>query len=223
MGDVLEDSLAEAWTGLMKEGSLVEWRRDVRELNERNLEDSALGWMGVRVLISPAYRELNERLHARDPMFGSSGHFFGKIIRDILRQDPGIKTALDYGCGKGTLKEIVPQVEWREYDPAIPGKSGSPISADLVACTEVLEHVEEECIDAVLDHLRELTLRLCFISVEFGPALKTLLDGRNTHLIQKPWAWWKERMERRFGMLRVLDGRGVYKSGVMVVGIPTSF
>ena len=73
------------------------------------------------MLISPAYRSLNEQMHA-DPDFGTSGHLFGAVVRELLAGDPAIKTVLDYGCGKGTLRKSAIGPEWREYDPAVPGK-----------------------------------------------------------------------------------------------------
>ena len=170
------------------------------------------------MLISPAYRTLNERLHADDPAFGNSGHFFGKIVRDILAGDPGIKTALDYGCGKGTLKTAAPRAEWREYDPAVQGKDAAPLPADLVCCTEVLEHVEPECLDAVLEHLKELTRRICFMTVATRPALKFLPDGRNAHLIQKPEQWWENCIKARFTILRFTKQQA--EVGSMYLGIP---
>jgi hypothetical protein len=33
--------------------------------------------------------------------------------------------------------------------------------------------------------------------------MKTLPDGRNAHLIQKPWLWWAEKIDRRFRVVAV--------------------
>ena len=36
-----------------------------------------------------------------------------------------------------------------------------------------------------------------------GPAGKTLSDGRNAHLIQKPSSWWLEKIVRYFDVIKL--------------------
>jgi hypothetical protein len=83
------------------------------------------------------------------------------------------------------------------YDPAFPAY-GEPQPADLVCCIDVLEHIEPDYLEAVLDDLRAITVRFGFFSFATGPALKTLPDGRNAHLIQQPASWWLPRLCGRF-------------------------
>jgi 2-polyprenyl-3-methyl-5-hydroxy-6-metoxy-1,4-benzoquinol methylase len=104
---------------------------------------------------------------------------------------------LDYGCGQGALGRALNQ-EISEYDPAIAGKDSSPQPADLVICTDVLEHIEPECLESVLDHLKSLTKEALFAVISTRPAKKTLADGRNAHLIIEPWSFWEEKLARRF-------------------------
>tara|TARA_S200002703_G_scaffold107486_1_gene93376 strand:+ start:2423 stop:2824 length:402 start_codon:yes stop_codon:yes gene_type:complete len=104
---------------------------------------------------------------------------------------------LDYGCGKGTLGAALGR-EIKEYDPAIPGKDERPVAADIVACTDVLEHIEPDCIDDVLDDLARVTKSVLFVTVCVVPAKKKLADGRNAHILLKPFDWWAGKLTERF-------------------------
>lgn len=109
------------------------------------------------------------------------------------------RTALDFGSGKGTLaKAIGERFPIAEYDPAIPGKDETPEPAELVICTDVLEHIEPVHLNAVLRELARLSQRKLFFNIALREASKTLPDGRNTHLIVKPAEWWREKLERFF-------------------------
>ena len=114
------------------------------------------------------------------------------------------QSVLDYGCGKGYLAKALPFPIW-EYDPAIPAHSESPRAADIVICTDVLEHIEPEHINAVLDDLARVTKQVGYYVIHTGPAGKTLPDGRNTHLIQRDRAWWESKIAKRFVVGRVMQ------------------
>ena len=109
-------------------------------------------------------------------------------------------TVLDYGCGQGALGRSLDR-EIAEYDPAIEGKSTMPAPADLVICTDVLEHIEPDLLDNVLDHLRDLTKSALFAVICTRPAKKFLADGRNAHLIVEPWEFWKQKLSERFTLM----------------------
>ena len=93
---------------------------------------------------------------------------------------------------------VSPDVNIDRYDPAIPKWSEVPDPHEMVACIDVLEHIEPEFLDDVLDDLKRLTIRLGFFSIHTGPAVKTLSDGRNAHLIQEPPKWWLPKIMDRF-------------------------
>jgi hypothetical protein len=147
--------------------------------------------------ISNEYREANKRLHETNPRYGSSSAKWAPKVLELLRSTQS-KTVLDYGCGKGNLRAALPELEIREYDPAVPGKDAEPKPADLVMCTDVLEHIEPDCLNDVLAHIRSLTLGFAFVNIATRPAIKTLPDGRNTHLIIQSEAWWRARIEAFF-------------------------
>jgi FkbM family methyltransferase len=115
---------------------------------------------------------------------------------------------LDYGCGKQTLAAALPDLRVIGYDPAVPGLDAPPQPADLVVCTDVLEHVEPELIDNVLDDLCRVAKKAAFVTVATRPAVKTLADGRNAHLTVQPLAWWRASFESRFDIVEVRELEG---------------
>lgn len=149
------------------------------------------------MLISDGYRNLNAALHDTH-RYGARGDKWADKVRD-LAETHAIKSLLDYGCGKGALKKAIAghrDLDIREYDPAIPDKSAAPGPADMVVCTDVLEHVEPDCIADVVAHLKQLTQRVLFLVVSTRPAAKFLADGRNAHLIVQPLEYWQDLLTR---------------------------
>lgn len=149
------------------------------------------------MLISPGYVALLRDLHAAPRGFGASGKKHADTVLSYAVHS-GSLSILDYGCGQGKLSEELRALGWgaelREYDPAIPGRDAPPHPADIVTCTDVLEHVEPDTLDAVLVHIRSLTLRAAYFVVSTQPAHKVLGDGRNAHLIVESAAWWATRI-----------------------------
>ena len=152
--------------------------------------------------ITDEYRDQNMQLHRTRPDYGANGARHAEAIRNIC-MSWNIKSLLDYGCGKGSLIEAL-RVPWaRGYDPCVPGMDVDPKPAEMVVCTDVLEHVEPACVEEVLDHMEKLTRRLLFVGISLRPAGKTLPDGRNTHLTVQPAAWWLWRLLARWEPLSI--------------------
>lgn len=147
-------------------------------------------------LISAEYAALNTQLHHENLAYGVGG---GKHAPMVLKLSAQLKTqsVLDYGCGKSYLAKALPFPIW-EYDPAIPGKELTPRPADIVVCTDVLEHIEPERLRHVLGDLSRCVKKVGFFVIHTGPARKTLPDGRNTHLIQHGKKWWTKQLEKHF-------------------------
>lgn len=156
-------------------------------------------------MITESYRELNRQLLATG--WGASAELFAKEV-EALRL-PGA-TVLDYGCGQGNLGRALP-FEIAEYDPCVPGKDAPPAPADIVACIDVLEHIEPECLDDVLAHLRSLTREVAFLVISTQPAVTKLPDGRNAHLIVQPGAWWAQRLSAHFALSNEVSEGGLFK------------
>ncbi len=152
-------------------------------------------------LISAEMRELNVRMHEEKILFGMGGDKYSDLVKR-LRESVKAESVLDYGCGKGNLARSLPFPIW-EYDPAIPGKDNLPRPADLVICTDVLEHIEEDKIGPVIDDLARCTKKILYAVIHTGPAAKSYADGRNTHLIQQGAKWWKERIGKMLTVAKI--------------------
>lgn len=128
--------------------------------------------------------------------YGTSGDRWASTVLGLAEQFD-CWSLLDYGAGKGALGQVLhgSRLAVSEYDPAIKGKNNLPSFADLVACIDVLEHVEPERLPAVLAHLRLLARKAVFLVVSTRPSSATLPDGGNAHLIIESDEWWRARVE----------------------------
>jgi len=140
------------------------------------------------VLITDSYRELNALLHRTNPHYGTSGKRYAEVVRQIS-DAVGSRDILDYGCGKRTLEGAL-GFPITNYDPCVTGLDSTPEPHDIVACTDVLEHIEPDCLEDVLKDIRRCTKRVAMLLVATRPAVKYLADGRNAHLIQETFEWW---------------------------------
>lgn len=161
------------------------------------------------MLITDGWREQNRLLHEQDAGYGrSSGVNWTDWTRHYVRRNPRVRTILDYGCGKGALKEqLGSSFRVAEYDPAIPGKDAPPAPADLVICTDVLEHVEAECLDSVLAHLFELARHSLLLDVSCAPGKRTVPDGRLCHIHVQTRLWWLGKLIQLPGSWHVVNGK----------------
>lgn len=155
-------------------------------------------------LISKDYVAEQRTLHARPKGYGGKGDKWAAAVAAVAKQYECF-SILDYGCGQGrliaALRQTLPHtIRLDEYDPAILGKDELPSFADLVVCTDVLEHIEPDRLDAVIRHLSMLARKAIYLVVATRPSNKTLTDGRNAHLTIQPWEWWDERVIRVTGM-----------------------
>jgi hypothetical protein len=147
--------------------------------------------------LSSEYKDLIQTYHRESAHWGSGSHRHAGFLAEML--DDG-DTVLDYGCGKGTLKIAMAGYDVREFDPGIPGKDAEPEPADVVVCTDVLEHIEPEYIDKVIGHIYSLARKRVFLTIAMRPAHAVLPDGRNAHLIIEGLDWWKEKLSKHFVM-----------------------
>ena len=154
--------------------------------------------MTVQDLISPAYCDEQRWLHRQPRGYGAKGAKWATAVLGLAMEYGG-RSVLDYGCGQGSLAVALQAAPGgllvHEYDPAVPGKDALPAPADLVVCTDVLEHVEPDRLEAVVRHLRALTRRAALIVIATRPASKLLSTGSNAHLTIQPASWWGPRLE----------------------------
>jgi hypothetical protein len=152
-------------------------------------------------LITEEYRRAQEKLH-ENPDYGVASVGYAPLVAQVINA-VNASELLDYGAGKGRLGEALRQhlqrpIAIRHYDPARPEWAATPEPAQLVACIDVLEHIEPDLLDNVLDDLRRVTAATGVFTVHTGPAVKILPDGRNAHLIQRPASWWLPKFMDRF-------------------------
>ena len=151
-------------------------------------------------VISEKYLKLQQKLHL-NPNYGIASIKFAPNVKKII-EDAKLNSISDYGAGKKNLQKTLIELglknfEYYPYDPIFP-QYGPPKEADLVCCIDVLEHVEEDFLDNILNDLKKITKKFGFFTIHSGAAGKTLEDGRNAHLIQKPPSWWLPKMCTRF-------------------------
>lgn len=147
--------------------------------------------------ITEEYRALNKKLHQNNSGWGSSARLrVGGVQK--LAAEQNVKTILDYGCGKGLMK-IQSGLEMDEYDPAIPGKDIVPDKKyDMVVCTDVMEHVEPECVDSVLNEINWLFDKCAYFIIYLVPAVHLLPDGSNCHRTIESAEWWMTKLKDIF-------------------------
>ena len=163
--------------------------------------------------ITPNYLELQKQLHAQGN-YGTSGHKHADRILGLC-QKLQTKDVLDYGCGQQTLQKALP-FPIKQYDPCLAGFDSEPACADIVVCSDVLEHVERECLSQVLEHLAALTNKVIFFDIACRPANKVLADGRNAHILQEPPMWWLNQLNPYFDA----HSFQTYNGGFVLVSTP---
>lgn len=158
-------------------------------------------------MLSNEYRQQLIDMHTKEP-WGTKGF---KYIERTVNFIGDCKSVLDYGAGQRTLeiglREIRPDLEIRSYDPGIPEISLDPLPADLVVCTDVLEHIEPDHLTVVLNHIFDLAHKRVYLHVALTKAKRFLPDGRNAHLIQQPTDWWINQIGKRGRLVRSDVGR----------------
>ena len=163
------------------------------------------------MLFSNEYLKLNKDFHNKQ-VFGNSGANWALLAGWFIHRKK-INTVLDYGCGQGSIKTFFKEHRlfskkvdrFREYDPAVDGKDSLPSPADFIICTDVLEHIEPECLDDVLDHIYSLMLSCGFFVISLKGSNNILADGKDSHRIIKNSLWWKKQLIKHGFILHELD------------------
>lgn len=139
-------------------------------------------------------------LHSQGKFLGLSVLKFADEIGELVKQYD-VKTVLDYGSGQG--HQYMPphslQKKWgvdvTMYDPAVRGLDVLPKEMfGAVICSDVLEHIPEDKIDATLAEIFDRATKFVFLTVCCRPAKKTFPDGTNVHVTVKAKMWWEEKI-----------------------------
>ena len=137
--------------------------------------------------------------------YGRSGDgALATLLPHVLALKPA--SLVDYGCGRSNLAHLVAEKAKigtvATFDPAVPERGPKPDRiSDLLINVDVLEHVPDEEIDAVVAEMASLG-REALIIVDTRPAKAILSDGRNSHVSMHDEAWWLARLRRSFPTLR---------------------
>lgn len=168
------------------------------------------------MLISELYRKTNQLLHASNPSYGAGGALWAGRVKELAKEIGPDCSILDYGCGKAKLKEALRKdgLVVHCYDPAIREFASRPAPADLVVCTDVLEHIEPQFLYHVLMDLALLTQHTAFLVACTRPAKKRLPSGENAHLIVEGPDWWREQIGEMFSVreyeLNEKEGKAIF-------------
>lgn len=154
------------------------------------------------MLISDEYRALNAQMHRDKPKWGAVGVANADMVTHLCHK-MGTNILLDYGAGREKLRHALEPHGYKvsSYDPCVPGIDTPPAPHDLVVCFDVLEHVEPDCVDAVIADLARVTRKIGLYSVSMKPAKRSLPDGTNPHRSLHPYTWWAEKFEQYFEIL----------------------
>lgn len=146
------------------------------------------------------YREVH-----KGKIYGQTSELLtGYILRQVAFLPPP-KSILDYGCGQARtvdwLAKIFDATAYR-YDPGLPDFATLPdVRADLVICTDVMEHIPLEDIDRVLAEIRGVSGN-AFFNISCVKAAEILPNGENAHCTVRPARWWANRVGARFDTTR---------------------
>ena len=152
--------------------------------------------------IGQDYKEHMAKEHDGSKWGTTGWKYAGQLIFEQLLNRPYVKTILDFGCGKGTMKPFLearlPDIEVFEYDPGIPGKDTLPPGQfDAVITSDVLEHIEPHLLDNVIKTLAEKTKWVLINDIACSPTYKTFGEGpykgQDLHLIVEEPIWWREK------------------------------
>lgn len=163
-------------------------------------------------LITEEYRDILKKTHAEGKWgnTGAQGGFFRNIL--FLANRFKAKEILDYGAGWGGVKIRMakerPDIAVYEYEPARDEVSALATPRKFVICIDVLEHIEPDCLEAVLEDIARLTIFRGYLSIATEPAHRILTDGRNAHLIVEEPEWWAKKLKNHFNLVQQRPEKG---------------
>lgn len=137
-------------------------------------------------------------------VYGTGGKNFPYALPHVIIRSPG--SIVDYGAGRSQivhwLGAAVNATRTACFDPAVPGIDKLPDeSFDLVVSFDVLEHIPEEELDAVLSEMKGLADDALLV-IDTAPAKAVLSDGRNAHVCLHDEAWWHDRLKTYFPSIK---------------------
>ena len=150
--------------------------------------------------ISSQYKDELSKKHENEKWGVTGAKYSGGAIWNLLRTRQYLQTALDYGAGRGSVALAFPDISWTEYDPGIPAMRDRPKGQfDLVVCTDVMEHVEIDYVEAVIADLAEHTRLVLFVDIACFPTNSVFAsgpyEGKDIHITVREPQWWIDKFE----------------------------
>ncbi len=146
-------------------------------------------------LFTESHLAQQKKIHEESPVYGQSSLVFAPMVSELIDSNE-VSELLDYGAGLSELKDNLDTqnpLDVYAYDPAFDEISALPDPCQMVACLDVLDNVEEGCIDDVLDDLKRVILRIGFFSISTGD------NGTNEPFkTVRPVEWWLPKILERF-------------------------
>jgi hypothetical protein len=132
------------------------------------------------------YRELH-----KSSKYGQTARSAFATLK-LCRDEVNPSSVIEYGCGQSELYKVLgkPGMVFDRYDPAVPGLEMVPGgSYDFLINTDVLEHIPEKDLDAVIGHFKELS-DYAYIRISTRLARTILPNGENAHCTVWPGEKW---------------------------------
>lgn len=128
-----------------------------------------------------------------DKYFPSLKEFFSRGNHvSISKQTQKI---LDYS--KTALQEsLTRELTILDYDKNF--MDGIEGKFDMVTCLNLMEHIEVECIENILKHIKEYSKYMVIIHISFEETKDMLSTGKLAHLHHKSGEWWREILNKYF-------------------------
>lgn len=159
-----------------------------------------------------------------------------KHIQRVIKLKQRAVSVLDYGCGAAdhlyTKNELLNNKTTFEYyrgmlqcyylyDPCNPVYNVKPTVGsqfDITICSDVMEHVPEECVDEVLQEISSYTKPdgIVMFTISGNPGFLSFENGENLHVTQKSLNWWTEKISKNINRTILLVYKQSDKTFVMV-------
>ena len=148
----------------------------------------------------------NQKLTPQETFAGHSLNKWVIKIQQIIKNNQ-VNSIIDFGCGKGLLYKNPVKINgikyqnildfWKIsqiqlYDPAVPEFASYPNKkADMIICTDVLEHIPEHDVNRLIDDISKLANKIIFFVISTRPASKFFEDGTNVHICLRTKEEWE--------------------------------
>ena len=163
-------------------------------------------------LVTDYYRSVLEKEHAQGEWGEASKHYADTVHRLMIKWHQN--EILDYGAGAGNLgiilKNLMPDVIVHNYEPGIAKWNHTPNPCNMVACIDVIEHIEPECLDDVIKDLVRVINKFAFVTISTVEAHRVLNNGWNAHINLKTQDEWQEIFSQNFNVLK----SNIFDSGI---------